>query len=308
MTFRLLPWLLAPGAAAAWWFVGFLPWVTGRLRRAGLTGGPYAPDQGLDPVRMAVPLVAEELVGLVVMALLGGVLAGALVGLCRERLAAAMPAVLVGVVAAVVLTLVQARRAVSDGATGEFATDDRVLGALQAIVATSTAAGVLLGFAAVLGPPLGRATALAVPAAVLPSWIEDLLPGDTSAASPWLLALTLGLALVSSVPSTTWQTLAWVPAGLLVWTAQSAMPALLVAAGAIRPGTGLDDHPWYPLEVAVEVFRSAFATPDAHQLRAWAGALFMASAISAVMALHRTRPEAATPDGPPSDWRRGAEP
>ena len=127
--------------------------------------------------------------------------------------------------------------------------------------------------------------------------IEEVLPGETYSASPWLLALTLGLALASSVRGTTWHLLGWIPAGLLAWTVQSAMPALVVAAGAIRPGAGLDDHPWYPLEVATDVFRSAIATPEAHQPRVWAGALFLASALLIGMVLRRTRPETATTDG-----------
>jgi hypothetical protein len=284
---RIPAWLLAAAAGTAWWLVGFLPWLTGGLRREELTGGPFSPDQGLGPVRMAIPLIPEELVLLLTMALLGGVLAGTLARSCRSLPLVAASVVVAGVAPVGLVALVQARGAVARGASGEFASDDRVLTALQAVAVGSTAVGLGLGLLVALGPVALRATTLAAPAVLLPIWLEALLPGETTQITKWLFAVTLGLAFGLSVSRTPRQALGWVPAAVVAWSTQAAVPALDAGGYLIRPGSGLAANPWYPAEVGRDVFEAVFTTSAAHLPTAWLLALVVGCAVAAMRRRNR---------------------
>ncbi len=282
----LAPLAVAGGAAALWWLVGFLPWLAHGLHHPGLTGGPFAPDQGVGGVRTAVPLLAEDLLALVSMAVLGGAVAGLLtrvgprLGVPR---AVTVGAVVAGVTVACGIALAQSRRALADGGTGQFATDDRVLGALQLVAAASTALGVLAGALAALGPVVVRATALAVPVALLPTWLQQLVVTPEPALWTWGWALAMGLALGVSVAGVAWRFLGWIPAAALAWTAQAAVPAILVAGTRIRPGSGLAHDVWAPVEVGMEVLRAALTTVEAHRPGGWLAALLLGAVVAGAL-------------------------
>jgi len=243
---------------------------------------------------MAVPLVAEELVPLVVMGLLGGVLSGCLARLGPARPSVVVPSVVGGVAAAGLLATLQARWALSDGASGGFASDDRVLAALQLVVLGSTVIGLLLGLLVALGPATLRAAALAAPAVLLPIWVEELLPGQTPQTTKWLVAVTLGLTLVASLSRSVWQLLSWIPAAFIAWTTQAAVPALLAGGYQIRPGSGLGTNRWYPAEVGLDVFRASFTTTVGHLPTAWLLAIIIGGA-GAVLRLRNLNQRAGSP-------------
>ncbi|MDM7830087.1 hypothetical protein [Cellulomonas edaphi] len=270
--------LLALAAGTLWWVAGFLPWIVHGLRTAVLTGGPFAPDQGVAVLRMAVPLVAEALPSLVTMAVLGGVVAGLVARRGAGSRVAASGAALGGVAVAATIALAQSRSA-AGSAAGAFASDPRVVAALTVIAVLATTCGVVAGLAAAFGPVWLRPIVLVAPAVLLPGWIEQLLPGDQSAAAPWLFAVAVGLLLGTSVTRGR-DALSWAPAAAVGWVTQAALPALVVVSSSIRPGYGLDDNPWLPAQIGREVFRAALTEPTAHWPAAWAWALLLGAAVA----------------------------
>lgn len=275
------PWLALPAGAATWWVLGFLPWLAQGLRRAGPTGGRFAPDQGADEVRMAIPLLAEEVTGLVTMAVLGGATAVAVARGWRRRRPAAVAAAAGAATAAVIATL-QSQHAVRT-VTGDVASDPRVVHALALVACAATLVGVLLGLLAAIGPIWLVPAALAPAAALLPGWLEDLLPGTQAGSTRWMFAFALGM-LLGACARRPRHLVAWVPAAGIAWAAQAVPPALLAAGTTIRPGSGLEDDPWRPATIGVEVFEAALTLPEAHWPAAWFIALVLALALTAVIA------------------------
>lgn len=269
-TARRVPlWLLAPAAAAGWWVVGFLP----RVVRGEAPG----------------PLAAAPMATLVSFCLIGGVAGGAVAGLRRDRRTAAEGAVVLGVVAAALVGLALA--------SPEAAQDQRVTTGLRVIGALVTVVGLGLGLLAALGPAVLRGAALTAPAVCLPGWLDELLPGELDVTvGRVVLALALAGALAVTVRRSAYELVGWLPAWLVGWTMQAALPALVTVAVYIRPGYGLDDATSL-VPVGWDYLKAAWRTPDAHQPVAWVGGALLALLVVAWRLWARSR----APQAEPSD-------
>jgi hypothetical protein len=266
-------WAVAPAAALGWWVVGFLPRVV-----HGEGPGP------MDPSLLSL---------LVVFAFLGGFVGGATAGLRRDRpVAAGLLAVAGAVVALAVGVVVMG---------GDPTFNDRVVTGLRAITAVMTGLGLLCGLLATLGPAVLRGTALAAPAVCAPGWLANLLPGQLDpTVARWILGLCLGAALALTVRRSPLGLVGWLPAGVLAWATQSALPAFVAVGPMIHTGSGLDDVS--PLvEAGRDYFHAAWTTPDAHDLPAWV----IAVVVGLLAAAWRLRPRTSVPDAAPETTPEG---
>lgn len=292
-------------AVAASWLLGFLPWILAGLDTERMTGGPFAPDQGLAGVRTPVPMAAEH-----TLELLFGAHLGALAAVLLSRVGgrswrrALLVAGLVPVLA-VVLGAWSARL-VADQADGAFATDDRVLTGLQAVHVAGAVSGALLGLLVLAVPPAVRLVLLAAPALLLQSWVsaawvavagfpETLVPTPPllwvpSAVSAGVLGVVAGLCLRRWVDL--W---AVVPAVVLGFAVEAALPVLVLVEDRLRPGSGLGASGLGELTgLAADGMRSTLSSPDVHRWWVWTLAAVTAVVVRAVLTArsHRERPRA----------------
>ena len=283
---RLPLWALAPLAAAAWWVVGYLPWLAGGLRAVPVGG------------RIALPLSPSLLSSLVLGALVGGLAAG-LLCLAASRRRLATVATLGGLVPAVGVVLAVAVSTVRGDAPATFSSERLVVFGLCAVVVAVSLGGWALGSAAAFGP-LGTALALAVLAGAAPSWLSSLgvLIVDTSTSyagftvvgriSVWAGAAVLVLALVT-MGARPPARLAWWPVLLLAaWFVSPFLTAAAYLEQLLRPGTGLPGTLPDSLGAAWQVFGLS-ASPVQRDLLPWVAALVVAVVVAFVRA-HRRRP------------------
>ncbi|WP_369370453.1 hypothetical protein AB1046_16885 [Promicromonospora sp. Populi] len=275
--YRISAWWVLPISAVAWWICGFLPWLMQlSYEFTGFAEGAIAGVAGFLPV----PLTADgAMVGLVTMALFGGVLAGA-----TSRLPASAGA---GAAAAIAGTLLGLTAAVGGSwwlvVRGGVPDDSVPLGMLVATGAAGIVglgAGLLTG----LGPAALRGPALALPVVLLDSWLWGLVPGHAVApvGTWWILAVALGIAFGLAVDSKPIELLGWLPTAGIVWVLQAAGPALVAVQEGIRPGSPFVDDALTAARIAWDEIAPAAVVSEGHQLGAWVVALLLGAAIAAL--------------------------
>ncbi len=284
---------LVPVSGLAWWLIGYMPWIVTGLN--GRSGNVPDAGAGIAGTALALPFANASYSLLAAGALVGGLAAG-LTGLLAPR-GQIWPSLasLVGVAAALAITLRQSMEAVRGVAAGTFAADDRVLHGLALAVVAVTVAGWLIGALAVLGrPALG--VALAVLAGAVPAWVSSVVAAmaagpvpSTSSALNWLGAAMLGVALVVIGARRPTGILVWPVALVLAWLVGPALTAAgyldqILRPAAIRPD-GLPDA----LAVAWEVFTLAAMPANRGVLVAWIVAVVSAAAVTATVAARRPR-------------------
>ena len=275
--YRISAWWVLLISAAAWWLCGFLPWLLQALYEVtGLVGGPAVGGAGFLPL----PYTADDAVaGLVVMALIGGLLGGATAGIPASARAGAAAAI-VGTGLAMAAT----------GGTswwlamrGSVPGDGAPFGMLV-ITGVAGSVGLAAGLLTALGPAPLRGLALALPVVLVDGWLWGLLPGN--AVSPtgtwWLFAVALGVAFGLAVDSKPIELLGWLPAAAVVWVLQAAWPALLAVQENIWPGSELTENPLVAADIVWDELASAAIVPEGHQLGAWVVALLLGATIAAL--------------------------
>jgi hypothetical protein len=275
--YRISAWWVLPISAFAWWAGGFLPWLAqASYQVTGLSDGTTAGISGFSPV----PFGADgAVVGLVVMALFGGLLAG-----ITARIPASAGA---GAAAAIAGTLLAI--AATGGTSWWLAIRASVPGdpAPFVMLVVTGAAGLLglgAGLLAALGPAALRGLALALPVVLLDGWFWGFVPGN--AVSPtgtwWIFAVALGVAFGLAVDTRPIELLGWLPAAGVVWVLQATGPALLAVQENIWPGSALTENPLSAVDIVWGEIASAAVLPDGHQLGAWVVALLLGAAIAAL--------------------------
>ncbi|MBC7277703.1 hypothetical protein [Nocardioides sp.] len=251
MTERTRLWMV-PLVAAAGWGVGFLPQIV-------------QPQ----PLLLA-PMVAELVSFTLLAAALGGLAAGLAAGLRPDRrlLSAALAGV--GVVGAAYLGLTFA--------AGPAAANPSTATQLIAVAAITTAAGLIAGIAASLGPYVLRAPMLAAPAVCVPLWLDGMLSGDLpSSVIDALLAAALVTVLVTSVRRAV-DVVAWVPAWILGWAMQTLLTVLVAIGVLIQEGRSVDAG---LLSSHLVYFHERWNEPAVHYPAGWALAGVLALALVA---------------------------
>lgn len=250
---------LALLAVVASWLLGYLPWVIDGFRLSGRSTTLLG-NEGLDGVRLVIPLIAGELTTLIAFAALGAV-ATTLLPLAFVEI----PRTLGVVVAALVLALTTlvltfiARASILDHAPGAFSGDERVLdGLVLGVFAVTAAAGFVGCVASVQVGFLPLATAIAV--GQLPVWLGHL--GDGSAGSGPvhdLVALVmLSAAFVISVRRSAGWIAGWPLALAVVWVATPLRIGTTAVADRLRPGAGLEHNLSDVFSEGYDVFRASF--------------------------------------------------
>ncbi|MCZ4498608.1 MAG: hypothetical protein JWQ74_1161 [Marmoricola sp.] len=250
---------LALLTVVAAWILGYLPWVIDGFRLSGRSSALLG-EEGLDGVRLVIPLIAGELNALIAFATLGAVAATLLPLAFVElpRMLSVVVAALVLALTTLVLTFV-ARSSIADHVPGAFSGDERVLdGLVLGVFAITFVAGLVGCIASFQVGFLPVATALAV--AQLPVWLGHL--GDGSAGRGVvhdLVALVmLTSAFVISVRrSAKWMVL-WPLALAIVWAATPAQIGIGAMADRLRPGAGLQHNLSDVFASGYDVFRASF--------------------------------------------------
>lgn len=274
---RISAWWVFPISAIVWWTCGFLPWLAQMSYQVtGIAEASDAAAAGLLPL----PFTADGAVaGLVVMALIGGLLSGV-----TARLPASAGA---GAGAAIAGTLTA--MAATGGSSWWIAAHETVPGdamPLGMLVVTCAAGlfGLAAGLLAGLGPAALRGVALALPVVLLDGWFWGLVPGGS--VSPvgtwWIFAVALGVAFGLTVDGRPIELLGWLPAAGVVWVFQAAGPALLAVQENIWPGSALSEDPLSAVAMAAGRIASAAISSEGHQLGAWVVALLLGASIAAL--------------------------
>lgn len=283
---------LVPISGLVWWVVGFFPWILGGLghEQLGRIGSELA----------AVPVFASSVSALVVGAGIGGLAAG-LVGLLgRGNRGARATAVSVGVLLALVVTLVQSRAALSE-------TDVRVLNGLTAIVIVMTVVATGVGLLALTGR-IGLGLALAGVAGAAPVWLVAVLeqaglqgPGTYERVgdeSRWSGAAVLAAALIVIGVRPAVRIVWWPVALLLAWVVGPTVTAASYIEPLLRPGMGLPGMLGEHISASLDVWRMAAST-EARPLTPWIAAIVVAAVVASIVGRRGPRrggePEAADP-------------
>lgn len=275
--YRISAWWVLPISAITWWVCGFLPWLLQMFYEVtGLADASTAGVAGFLPL----PLTADDaLVGLVVMALVGGLLAGA-----SARLPASAGAGAGAAISGTLIAMAAAGGASRWLASRGDAPDDSVSLTLLVVTGVAGLVGLGLGLLAGIGPAALRGLALALPVVLLDGWLWGLVPGH--AVSPtgtwWIFAVALGIAFGLAVDSRPIELLGWLPTAGVVWVLQAAGPALVAVREGIRPGSPLTDDAMAAAGIVWDEISSAAVVSTGHQLGAWVVALLLGAAIAAL--------------------------
>jgi len=283
---RISAWRVLPLSAVVWWAGGFLPWLTQVIYEVtGLSEASTARAVGVSPL----PFAADgAVVGLVVMGLAGGLLAG-----LTARVATSARAGAGAAIAGTSLAM-----AVTGGGSWWLAARTSVPGdaaPLAMLVVTCVAGfvGLGVGLLVALGPAVLRGLALALPVVLADGWLWGFVPGTpvSPTGTWWLLAAALGIAFGVTVDSRLVELLGWLPAAGAVWLLQAAGPALLAVQENIWPGSPLTEEPLSAVGIVwTELARAAFV-PEGHQFGAWVVALLLGAAIAALRLSREASPE-----------------
>jgi hypothetical protein len=275
--YRVSAWWVLPISAVVWWVCGFLPWLLQALYEViGLTEASAVRSAEFLPL----PFTADDaVVGLVVMALFGGLLGGltaAIPASARAGAAAATTGTLLAMSAAGGASCLLAIRGSAPG-------DAAPLGMLV-VTAAAGVVGLAAGLLVALGPAVLRGPALALPVVLLDGWLWGLVPGHlvSPTGTWWIFAVALGIAFGLAVDSRPLELLGWLPTAGIVWVLQAAGPALLAVQENIWPGSALTENPLSAAAIVAYELASAAMVPDAHQLGAWVVALLLGAAIAAL--------------------------
>jgi len=274
---RISAWWVVPLSALAWWAGGFLPWIAQvSYEVTGLADGVPAGAAGFLPL----PVTGDDaLTSVVVMALVGGVVAGALARLPASRGAGAGAAV-----GGVLLAMAGA-----GGATWWLAARGGLPheGAPVWMLVVTGVAGLVglgLGLLAGLGPAPLRGVALALPVVLLDGWLWGFVPGHpvTPHSTWWIFAVGLGLALGLAVDSRPIELLGWLPTAGAVWVLQATGAALVAVQANLWPGSPLTEQPLGVFRVVWHEIAPAAIRSEGHQLGAWVVALLLGAAVAAL--------------------------
>lgn len=274
---RISAWWVLPISAIVWWACGFLPWILQVFYEvSGLAEAPAGAPQKFLPL----PFTTDgAVVGLVVMALIGGLLAGA-----TSRIPASAGAGAAAAIAGTVLAI-----AATGGASWWLTARETVPGdamplGMLVVTAASGIVGLGAGLLAGVGPAMLRGLALALPVVLLDGWFWGLVPGTpvSPTGTWWVFAVALGIAFGLAVDSRPIELLGWLPAAGVVWVLQATGPALLAVQENIWPGSALTENPLSAAGIVWDEIASAALVTDGHQLGAWVVALLLGAAIAAL--------------------------
>lgn len=274
---RISAWWVLPISAIAWWICGFLPWLAQVFYEVtGLAQASTARAAGVMPL----PFTADDaVVGLVVMALVGGLLAGV-----TARIPASAAG---GAIAAIAGTVVA--MAATGGTSWWLATRASMPGdsGPSAMLVVTCAAGLVglgAGLLAALGPAALRGVAFALPVVLLDGWFWGFVPGTpvSPTGTWWIFAVALGIAFGLAVDSRPIELLGWLPAAGVVWVLQAAGQALLAVQENIWPGSALTENPLSAVSIVWSEISSAAIVSEGHQLGAWVVALLLGAAVAAL--------------------------
>lgn len=274
---RISAWWVFPISAIVWWTCGFLPWLAQLSYQ--VTGVAQASDAAAAGI-LPLPFTADgAVVGLVVMALLGGMLAGATARLARSAGGGAGAAI-----AGTLLALAGAGGASWWLAARETVPGDAMPLGMLLVTCAAGIVGLGVGLLAGLGPAALRGVALALPVVLLDGWFWGFVPGNevSPTGTWWVFAVALGVAFGLTVDSRPIELLGWLPAAGAVWVLQAAGPALLAVQENIWPGSALTEDPLSAVAIAAGKIASAAVVADGHQLGAWVVALLLGAAIAAL--------------------------
>jgi hypothetical protein len=275
--YRISAWWVVPLSAVAWSVGGFLPWLAQvSYEVTGLAEAPATRVGGLLPL----PFNTDgAVVGLVIMALVGGFLAAV-----TARIPASAGA---GAAAAITGTLLA--MTATGGTSWWLALRTSVPGdsaplAMLVVTCVAGLVGLGAGLLAALGPAALRGLALALPVTLLDGWFWGFVPGSpvSPAGTWWIFAGAFGVALGLAVDRRPAELLGWLPAAGAVWLLQAAGPALLAVQENIWPGSALTENPLAAVDIVGVEIASAAITPEAHQLGAWVVALLLGATIAAL--------------------------
>ncbi|WP_189668850.1 hypothetical protein [Promicromonospora soli] len=275
--YRISAWWVLPISAIVWWACGFLPWLLQMFYQVtGLAEAPTGAADGFLPL----PVMADDgAVGVVVMALIGGLLAGV-----TSRMPASGGA---GAGAAITGTLLA--MAATGGASWWLASreavpDDAMPLGMLVVAGASGIVGLGIGLLAALGPAALRGLALALPVVLLDGWFWGLVPGNpvSPAGTWWVFAVALGVAFGLAVDSKPIELLGWLPAAGVIWVLQATGPALLAVQENVWPGSALTDDPLRAAGIVWDEIAAAAVVSDGHLLGAWVVALLLGAAIAAL--------------------------
>ncbi len=274
---RISAWWVLPISAIVWWVCGFLPWLLQVFYEvSGLARAATGAAAGILPL----PFTADDaVVGVVVMALIGGLLAGV-----TARLSASAGAGAGAAIAGTVLAMAATGGASWWLAVRETGPDDTMPLGMLAITGAAGIIGLGAGLLASLGPAALRGLALALPVVLLDGWFWGLVPGNpvSPAGTWWIFAVALGIAFGLAVNSKPIELLGWLPAAGVVWALQATGPALLAVQENIWPGSALTEDPLSAAGIVWDEIASAAIVSDGHQLGAWVVALLLGAAIAAL--------------------------
>ncbi|MFI9485021.1 hypothetical protein ACIG47_01415 [Promicromonospora sp. NPDC052451] len=274
---RISAWWVVPLSALAWWAGGFLPWIVQvSYQVTGLAEGVAPGPAGFLPL----PFEGDDgVVGLVVMALMGGLLAGV-----TARVPASAGA---GAGAAITGTLLAMGAAGSASwwlVTREGLPDDDAPLGMLVVTGVAGVVGLGAGLPAGLGPGPLRGLALALPVVLLDAWVWGFVPGHpvSPVGTWWILAVALGVAFGLAVDSRPIELLGWLPTAGAVWVLQAAGPALLAVQENIWPGSPLTEDPLLAVRIVWREIAPAAIDSEGHQLGAWVVALLLGAAVAAL--------------------------
>jgi hypothetical protein len=274
---RISAWWVLPISAIVWWVCGFLPWLLQMFYEvSGLSEASTGAAHGFLPL----PFTADDaVVGPVVMALIGGLLAGV-----ASRLPSSAGAGAGAAIAGTLLGMAATGGASWWLASRETVPDDNVPLGLLVVTGASGLVGLGAGLVAGLGPAALRGLALALPVVLLDGWFWGLVPGNpvSPTGTWWVFAVALGIAFGVAVDSRPIELLGWLPAAGVVWVLQATGPALLAVQESIWPGSALTEDPLSAAGIVWDEIASAAIVTDGHQLGAWVVALLLGAAIAAL--------------------------
>lgn len=206
----------------------------------------------------------------------------------RNSWSARAAAATAGVAVAVVLTLIQSRRAIEFGRSNFFAADTRVLDGLCLLVVVAAAIGAALGLLGSTGT-IGLGVAASAVAGLAPVWLISLLNGAVGAdpglfrllteISQWTGAALLALALFTIGHRPASRAFAWPLVVLFVRLVGPTVTALTYLEQLLRPGAGLPASLPEHLSAAMQVWTEA-SSPAARPLIPWVTAAIAAVALS----------------------------
>lgn len=247
---RLSVWALLGVSALAFWAIGCLPWIVDGLQLPPSQAWGQEPSQAAvrSAHKVALPISEYALSTLLVLTVLGGCAAVLVARFAAPwvRWPRAMAA-LGGLLGAAACALQS--RAVAHSLLVESEGASALLGSLLGFAMVGAVIGVVVGLAVTGSRPWPRVLCLAVVAALLPVWLNDLVVrGATMPTGPlakvieysvWVGAVLVGVSLAFFGVQPASRLFGWLIALLITWMIPAALTALVQVGIYVRTaGTG----------------------------------------------------------------------